>query len=115
MAPFQCFDCNSGNHLPNMWKNPACTADGYMESWNTPTACNGPCFSKVGLYPAGSVFRGCSTSFPSLPFDVPTNGCVHDSYNNQLWCFCSDDACNTHDLTAVSDEYVAQYLNLVDQ
>lgn len=112
LPPFLCYDCNSGNPLPGMWRNPACSEAGYMESWNQPTKCNGPCFSRVGLYPAGSVFRGCSSNFPSLPFEVPTEGCVFDDSSNQLWCFCSADACNTVDLTAVSQDYVAQYLNL---
>ncbi|XP_076436474.1 uncharacterized protein LOC143275993 [Babylonia areolata] len=107
--PFNCHDCNSGSPLPGYWRNTNCAEDGYVVQWYTPNSCSTFCFSSVGLYPAGTVFRGCATAL-YLPDRELQDGCFDDVTNNRHVCLCSGDDCNTHDLTSDSEAYVQEYV-----
>ncbi|XP_076436746.1 uncharacterized protein LOC143276191 [Babylonia areolata] len=107
--PFNCHDCNSGSPLPGYWRNTNCAEDGYVAQWYTPNSCSTFCFSSVGLYPAGTVFRGCATAL-YLPDRELQDGCFDDVTNNRHVCLCSGDDCNTHDLTSDSEAYVQEYV-----
>ncbi|XP_070195676.1 integumentary mucin A.1-like isoform X2 [Littorina saxatilis] len=109
--PFNCYDCNSGSPLPGYWINQNCDVTGYVAQWYVPSTCDSFCFSSVGLYPAGSVYRGCASSL-WLGGRTLEEGCFEDLPNNRTVCLCAGDHCNTLDLSGLSQYYAGQYLTL---
>ncbi|KAK7095275.1 hypothetical protein V1264_006706 [Littorina saxatilis] len=109
--PFNCYDCNSGSPLPGLWNNQNCDVTGYVAQWYVPSTCDSFCFSSVGLYPAGSVYRGCASSL-WLGGRTLEEGCFEDLPNKRTVCLCAGNHCNTHDLSELSQYYAGQYLTL---
>ncbi|CAG5136068.1 unnamed protein product [Candidula unifasciata] len=101
-SPLKCYECHSG--APGSWQNVNCPPDGRIKKWAVTTKlCHGPCVSMVSRYPAGDVYRACSTNY-YFPKPPPSEGCIKEDQG--VFCFCSTNFCNTRNMTKEQKDYI---------